>query len=244
MRLVRRLWDSGLDLLYPAVCSGCGSELIAYHELPFCPKCIGQLSFQNTLTCLRCGAAISGVVARDECRNCRGSKWWFDECVVLGEYDGLLRDWLLWMKDSRGESLALALADLIWQRNSARLVSMRPDIIVPVPMHWRRRLVRGTNSPALLAERLAQRLRVRTAAKLLRRTRNTPPQFSLPPSERSVNVRNAFAVRQGHHLKNARVLVVDDILTTGSTASAVAKALKKAGAAYVGVAVAARTIRH
>lgn len=169
---------------------------------------------------------------------------WFDETVALGQYDGLLRDWLLKMKDGRGESLTLAIAELIWQQQLERLAATRPDVVVPVPMHWRRRWMRGTNSAAVLAERLSQRLRVPLAVDLLRRTRHTPPQFSLPPSERPANVRNAFAVRPGYHFEEARVLLVDDILTTGSTCSAAARALKQAGAKHVAVAVAARTIRH
>jgi ComF family protein len=169
---------------------------------------------------------------------------WFDETVALGRYDGLLRDWLLKIKDGRGDSLALSIAELVWQRNSERLAAMRPDVVVPVPMHWRRRLIRGTNSPAILAERLAGHLQVPHSSDLLRRTRHTPPQFSLPPSERPANVRNAFAVRPGYHLREARVLLVDDILTTGSTCSAAARALKRAGAKFVAVTVAARTLRH
>jgi ComF family protein len=169
---------------------------------------------------------------------------WFDETVALGRYEGLLRDWLLEMKVGRGDSLTLAIAELVWRQNAERLIATRPDVVVPVPMHWRRRWMRGTNSAAVLAERLSQRLRAPLATDLLRRTRHTPPQFSVPPSQRLANVRNAFQVRPGYHFEEARVLLVDDILTTGSTCSAASRALKKAGAAHVAVAVAARTIRH
>jgi ComF family protein len=148
------------------------------------------------------------------------------------------------MKQGRDNSLALALAELIWRQCGSRLESLQPDVVVPVPMHWRRRWVHGTNSAELLAERLARRLCVPLATGLLRRTRHTAPQFSLPPSERPANVRGAFAVRPGHHLREARVLVVDDILTTCSTCSAVARALKRSGARHVAVVVAARTLRH
>ena len=95
-----------------------------------------------------------------------------------------------------------------------------------------------------MAEVLADRLRAPQATKLLRRCRHTPPQFSLPPSERKANVRGAFAIRLGYHLDQANVLLVDDILTTGSTCSEAARALKRAGAARVTVVVAGRTMSH
>ncbi|MEX2093625.1 MAG: ComF family protein [Pirellulales bacterium] len=243
-RFVRWCRGAGLDLLFPASCAGCGLELEEVGHSPFCFECIGRLTLIRGATCVRCGAPVPGQIARERCYTCRGTKLWFDETVALGQYDGLLRDWLLKMKHGRGESLTLAIAELIWQQQVERLTATRPDVVVPVPMHWRRRWVRGTNSAAVLAERLAERLQVPLAVDLLRRTRHTPPQFSLPPSERPANVRNAFAVRPGYHFEEARVLLVDDILTTGSTCSAAARALKQAGAAHVAVAVAARTIRH
>jgi ComF family protein len=181
---------------------------------------------------------------RKSCHACGRIKFAFSEAIALGQYEGLLREWLLRMKNGRGDSLALAIADLAWQRQTDRLAALRPDVVVPVPMHWRRRLARGTSSPAIMAERLAGHLRVPLANDLLRRTRHTAPQFSLPPSQRSANVRNAFAVRPGYYLQAARVLLVDDILTTGSTCSSAARALKRGGAAFVGVVVAARTIRQ
>src|SRR4029079_16417363 len=104
------------------------------------------------------------------------------------------------------------------------------------------RWLHGTNSAAVLAEVLADKLRVPLATSMLKRLRHTAPQFSLPPSERRANVRGVFALRTGYHLEQANVLLVDDILTTGSTCSEAARALKRAGAARVVVAVAARTM--
>jgi ComF family protein len=122
----------------------------------------------------------------------------------------------------------------------ARLAELRADVIVPVPMFWTRRLLRGVNSPEILAESLAGRLDLPVLRRVLVRTRNTLPQFSLPPSERFPNVRGAFRVRRGYDLSGARVLLVDDVLTTGATSSEAARALRSAGAEAVLVAVAAR----
>jgi ComF family protein len=243
-RVARWCRERTLDLLFPAACAGCGSELDESIEPRFCAECLGRLLLFTGVTCLKCGVPVPGREPQARCYTCRGAKLHFDETVALGRYEGLLREWLLRMKDARGDSLALAVAELLWQRQGKRFAALQPDVIVPVPMHWRRRLVRRVNSPTLVAERLAQHLRVPLAADLLRRTRHTVPQFSLPPSLRPANVRNAFAVQPGYHLQQAHVLVVDDILTTGSTCSAAARALKKAGAMRVAVVVAARTLRH
>jgi ComF family protein len=213
----------------------------AVEHAAFCAECLGQIQFHTGATCERCAAKVPAVVAgKDRCYLCRGTKLWFDEAVALATYDGLLRDWLLEMKRHHGDRRSLALADLMWENCGERIAATRPDVVMPVPMHWRRRLVRGTNSPGLVAEVLAGRLRVPLAAGMVRRTRNTPPQSGVPPSERPGNVRGAFSVRRGYHLEAARVLVVDDILTTGSTCSAIARVLKRSGATHVAVAVIGR----
>jgi predicted amidophosphoribosyltransferase len=119
---------------------------------------------------------------------------------------------------------------------------VRADVVVPVPMHWRRRLVRGTNSAAVLAEILASRLRAPLAAGLLRRRKYTKPQFECTPPQRWDNVRRAFSVASGYHLDDAHVVLVDDILTTGATCSEAARELRRCGAMCVTVVVAARSI--
>jgi predicted amidophosphoribosyltransferase len=131
---------------------------------------------------------------------------------------------------------------LLWQRCRDRLTALKPDVVVPIPLHWRRRLVHRTNSAALLAEVLAARLHVPLAEGLLQRRRHTVRQFDLTPPQRWENVRRAFGVRAGYHLTSAHVLLVDDILTTGATCSEAARALRKAGAERVTIAVVARAI--
>ncbi len=106
-------------------------------------------------------------------------------------------------------------------------------------MHWVRRLARGTNAPEVLAERLAQRLGV-PFFPLLARRRHTAPQSSLPRAARLTNLRRAFRLRPSYHCQGARVLLVDDVLTTGTTCGEAASTLLRRGAASVSVAVLAR----
>lgn len=240
---------AALDLVYPASCAGCGGEITreAATEVDYrlCDGCVNQLALFAGPTCRLCHAPVP--LATDSlkgCIRCRGRRLWFDETVALGEYAGRLRDLLLKMKHSHGNATSLAVAELMWQRRGDRLHALQPHCVVAVPMHWRRRWAHGTNSAALLAEVFAQRLGVRQRAGLLCRRRNTPPQFSLPPSKRWQNVRQAFSVKRGYPIQGAHVLLVDDILTTGATCSEAARTLKAAGAERVSVVVVARTLVH
>jgi ComF family protein len=249
LRSTRPCRNAFVNLAFPAACVGCHTEIATDEretaETLVCTDCVEQLEFFKGPTCQRCGArAPASPATREECGRCSGVKLWFDEAIALGEYTGAMRQWLLRMKHRQGDLLSLAAGRLIWQHYQDRLTASKPDVIVPVPMHWRRRWSRGTNSAALMAEVLADRLRAPLATKLLCRRRHTPPQFSLPPSERKANVRGAFAVRLGYHLEQASVLLVDDILTTGSTCGEAARALKREGAARVTVVVAGRTMSH
>jgi ComF family protein len=160
----------------------------------------------------------------------------------LGSYDDALRDIVLRMKNAEGDSLSLAMGRLLAKTRDRRLAEVGADVVAPIPSHWRRRVVHRTNSAAILAEVLSGRLRVPLAERLLRRSRYTVRQSDLSPTDRWSNVRRAFAVRTGYHLKEAHVLLVDDVLTTGATCSEAAKVLRKAGAAKVTVAVLARAV--
>jgi ComF family protein len=144
------------------------------------------------------------------------------------------------MKRPSHGALSVAMGRLLAQRRRERLIEVQADVVIPIPMFWRRRLGRGTNSPEVLASCLGKSLGIPVRRRVLVRHRNTLPQADLSPSRRFQNVRGAFRVRRGDALKDARVLIVDDVLTTGATCSEAAKMLKQAGAAWVAVAVVAR----
>jgi ComF family protein len=160
----------------------------------------------------------------------------------LGIYDGELRRAVLRMKHPQHEVQAAALADLLWKECCSELSDFQPDVVVPVPMFWARRLSRGANSPDVIARVLAARLQVPWCGMLSRR-RNTAPQASLSPPARFTNVRGAFRFRRDFDCSDARVLLVDDVLTTGATCGEAAKVLMQNGARRVAVAVVARANR-
>jgi ComF family protein len=144
------------------------------------------------------------------------------------------------IKEEHGERLAFALGDLVAEVNRTAIGRWEPSIVVPIPHHWRRWFARGYNSAEAVAERIARRLRLPLQLKILRRHRYTKPQTTLVPSERRKNVRGAFVAKRKKDLHGATVLLVDDVLTTGSTCHHAAKALKAAGAKAVIVACVAR----
>jgi len=144
------------------------------------------------------------------------------------------------MKHPQHENLALAMGRLLGQKRFSELDELEAEIIVPVPMYWKRRLRRGTNSAELLARCLGRKLGLPVRRRLLVRCKNTQPQSELSAKKRFSNMRGAFRVRLPQQLKDVRVLLVDDVLTTGATCSEAAAVLKKAGAAMVAVAVVAR----
>jgi ComF family protein len=164
--------------------------------------------------------------------------------VALAAYRGRLKDAVLRMKVPGAEPIAGAMGDLLCCRRGDPIRSMCPSLVVPVPMHWRRRWVRRMNGPDILAAKIAKFLQVPCRLRLLRLNRNTKLQKGLSLHDRRKNLVGAFRVGKGYDIRDARVLVVDDVLTTGATCDAAAKALKGAGAASVVVAVLARSVRE
>ena len=164
----------------------------------------------------------------------------FDAAYCFGSYDGLLREWIHLYKYGRIQTLARPLEDLLLRavpRDEAF------DAIVPVPLHWRRQWQRGFNQADLLARGISRRLGV-PVAHALRRTRSTDVQAGLSNAGRRRNVTHAFRVRRGASVGGQRILLIDDVMTTGSTAAACAQALKRAGAARVVLVTVARVDRR
>jgi ComF family protein len=249
--LVRRVGHSlvkiasgGLDLLFPPRCAYCREDIDQSDDhLPICGECCRRLVPENWICCRHCGGAISGEgegELSDHCSMCKKPPLLFDTVVAIGGYKTDLRKVIYLMKQTQHAPLATAMGRLLVQKRFNELAGLHADLIVPIPMHWRRRLKRGTNSPEHLARCLGQKLGIPVHRRLLVRCKNTQPQSELPPRQRFRNVRGAFRVRTTHHIQDARILLVDDVLTTGATCSEIARILKEAGAAMVAVAVVAR----
>lgn len=247
--LARRRWWSapvraGLDLLFPAECVACRGDLGAERasELPLCDRCESALSFINRPVCRRCAAPVPfthGITLA--CNHCRRDKLRFERAIALGNYEGLLRQLVMRMKVDRQGVLTRTLADLAWRRLEPQLRELDIDVVTAVPMHRWRRWQRGANPPLAIAQRLAERMNVPCARQMLRFVRNVRPQVELSRKGRFLNLAGEMVVSPSYLLASARVLIVDDILTTGATCSEAARAMRRAGAAEVTVLVLART---
>lgn len=241
--VVSDLTSACCDLLYPPCCVHCGVELSdRRHDRLLCGHCVVKLGPETWHGCPRCGGEIpKDLPALDRCPACQKTKLWFDSVTPLGAYHEGLRDAVLRMKRTSHDALSTAMGRLLVERRREHLAGVQADMIVPIPMFWRRRLRRGKNNPEMLAACLAKSLDIPLRRSILVRRRNTPLQSGLAASRRFENVRDAFRVRRPDDVQGARILLVDDVLTTGATCSEAAKTLKDAGAAMVAVAVVARS---
>jgi len=240
--LVDRLLAPLLDGLFPQYCALCG--LPARGALPLCAPCRGELE-PNTGCCARCALPLpdlSGPVEAPArlCGACLQHPPPFARVIAPWRYCERLALLVGRWKFHGATWLTPLLADLWW----AGAPALPPvDLVVPVPLHWRRQWRRGYNQAELLGRQLLAAgpdgARARLDTRLLRRSRATPPQSILGAGRRAANLAGAFTVRG--RCDNLRVALVDDVLTTGSTAAAAARGLLAAGAERVEVWCVART---
>ncbi len=208
------------------------------------------MSFQRILgiACEVCGLPLPGLAQHEGepllCPACQEKTYAFDRARSFAVYaDSLVRAILL-LKFERIEPLGAWFADRLAEVVSAEGDRLAADVVVPVPLHRQRERERGYNQAALVSKPLAKRLRLPHKAVLLMRTRARPDKQVLTLEERWESVRGAFATRPGSQVDNLRVLLVDDVLTTGATLDACARALGDAGAKSVIGLTVARAVRN
>lgn len=232
-----------VDLLFPARCAFCGNDLLVETAVLLCPECrSGMLNLPEKI-CSRCAMPVSETGnLGDDCARCRRKNFRFDHVWPLGFYRDKLREAVVCMKRHYYEPLTISMGHLLAEQLGDRIRASPPNLIVPMPIHWTRRWTRKMNVAELLAESLRHDLAIATVKKLMACRRKLKKQGTLGPHERIVNVRGAFRVSMSYDIKNAHILLVDDVMTTGATANEAAKSLRKAGAARVDVVVVARAL--
>ena len=226
-----------LDLFYPPHCGSCGIFLIPEQQVPgLCGDCLRDIEAPPSPCCSVCSHRLEGNLA---CPNCAGRTWRLTSVVAASSLTGSVRGLLHRFKYGRERWLAVSLGGLfVRAMRDPRIAEVSFDALVPVPLHPVKEREREFNQAGLLAGRLSLELGV-PVRRWLSRTRMTPAQAGSGREERMRNLEGAFRVR-GTMPPGTRILLVDDVCTTGSTLDACAAALKEGGALEVFAVVVAR----
>jgi len=239
-----RAWAlAALDLVFPALCPACEAPLGPGRRDPLCGACWSGIERLEPPVCDRCGVPLGAGASRETrsadsttCPGCRADPPEFDGARGAGLYAGPLRHALHALKFRGKRSLARPLAELVREQCAAALRG--GEALVPVPLARTRLSERGFNQAELIADRLGALLGLPVRRRWLVRVRETAPQTELSAADRATNVEGAFAASSS--VAGRRVIVVDDVLTTGATCRECARALRAAGARRIDVVTVAR----
>ena len=239
--------DALASVFFPAPCSICEKLLLRANRVPICEECLASFTPIPKRACEVCGQPIESFYTEAEaglrCPNCAPPRYAFRRARSLAIYEDALVSAVLILKyrqmEPLGKWFGRRLAELVQSQGAA----YESDVVVPVPLHRDRLRERGFNQAALLAAPLAKTLKLPCKPTLLMRTRERPQKRVLSIEERWEAVRGAFATRPGSQVDKQRVLLVDDVLTTGATLDACARALLDSGAKSVVAVTIARAAR-
>jgi ComF family protein len=231
--------EAAVSLLYPPVCTICGGNVQAGEYL--CNGCEATAARIVAPFCQLCSEPFEGSITNEfTCANCAHREIYFDAAVSAYRGRGIVREIIHEFKYGRQIHLRHLVARWLHAAlDDNRLRGRQFDIIVPVPLHPTRHRERGFNQATLLAASLSKHTSI-PSKPVLQRVRYTTTQTALDRSERMENLHNAFRLRKNGDVRGLRVLLIDDVLTTGSTLSECARVLKRAGALSVHAATAAR----
>jgi ComF family protein len=234
---IGRIAHWALDFALPPRCAGCGTIVEEVHS--FCAECWKQIDFLGGAGCVTCGTPLEATDA-ERCALCLAKPPRIGRTRAAVVYDDLSRGLALRLKYGRKVAVAKTMA-----RYMAPLIGSQPDgaLLVPVPLHRGRLWQRGFNQSGIIARELARRTGLESNALVLRRIKRTPPLKGMSQQQRRRAVAGAFKVTDGAALAGRTVVLVDDVLTTGSTANACARELRRAGAARVELISWARVVR-
>ena len=233
---------AALSFVYPEVCQICREARATVADGLVCPTCWRQVRFIRPPFCDRCGLPFEGeLTAAFECSNCREMELHFSSARSAVAARGVVLEIIHRYKYQRALWFEPFQADLLIREAAPVLRGGQWDWIVPVPLHPAKQREREFNQAERLARRLAEAAHIPVNTRLLKRTKPTLTQTRLTRPERAANVRRAFALRDRRQkLNGGRIVLLDDVFTTGATTSACARVLREAGAGEVCVWTVAR----
>jgi len=252
---VHRAAASLFCIFFPSDCRLCGLPLLNISRLPVCPECLERLQPIQGKVCSICGERVlSEYFECDEdglrrCPVCRRVDHPFHRALAYGSYDNGLRELIHLLKYNGVRPAAGVLGRMLSETLAAVVPSLEQSValLVPVPLYRGKRRQRGFNQAELIAQAALRACtsseRFQLAADVLARVRDTHSQIGLTSHQRRENLRGAFAVTHPEQVTDREVVLVDDVYTTGTTASECARVLRRAGASRVWVITVARTLK-
>ncbi|HXM89608.1 MAG TPA: ComF family protein [Candidatus Acidoferrum sp.] len=236
------------DFLYPPRCAACGTQLASEPGRRVCARCVARVELVPNPRCEVCGGPLESATSDAmRCARCLAHPPRYRIARTIARYrttaedePGSLPALIRRHKYGLDQSVGRALVE--YMGDELPLSAGDYDVVIPVPLHWRRLWWRGFNQAALLAAEVAHRLNLPLDTTAMSRRRFTPPQTAQHHGERIKNVRRAFTVTNPERVTNRRILLVDDVMTTGATVDECARALTAAGATSVDVFTLARVL--
>ncbi len=238
-----------LATFFPSACRLCSAPLYELSRLPVCSECLSKIKPVTDPACVICGQLLfsSAFEFSDGlCGECRKAEPPFTRALAYGGYEGGLRELIHLLKYERVRPAARVLGRMLGEVVQELGAEFRSALVVPVPLHPAKLHQRGFNQAEEIARAALRWLhtdRLQLATDTLKRRRPTVSQTGLTISQRRENIRGAFHVQSSEKLNGADVVLVDDVLTTGTTASECARVLRRAGASRIFVATVARVMR-
>jgi ComF family protein len=223
-----RIFETAINILYPAVCPLCSRVVTGTQgrSRP-CPECAKKLKYVGDAHCLKCGKPLKDRNA-ELCDDCAESRHYYDQGAAVFEYSDGIRESIFRYKYGGCRNFADWYGEEMYRQCRTQMEMWKPQAVIPVPLYVKKRKVRGYNQAELIADRLGELSGIKVDAGILVRNRATVPQKTLNDSQRAENIKKAFTITK-NNIKYKRVLLIDDIYTTGSTVDECAKVLKAAG---------------
>lgn len=240
---MKRILAGLSDIIFPPRCLTCDTVLEYHQHLPFCGACYAKIHFIESSVCPRCGIPFAGADGGSHlCGDCILSKTFYAAARAVGRYETTLLEAIHRFKYNGrihvGEILGKLMAEFTYPAFDIREYSL----IMPVPLHPKRLRERGFNQSVILAREVAGRLHIPLDFMTLKRHVYAEPQISLGKKEREVNVHGVFSVADTGKVAGQRIILVDDVYTSGSTVKECARALTKSRAERVAVLTLARAV--
>ncbi len=227
--MIEKIAEELIDIIYPPRCPVCGEVKRGKKKLA-CNGCLERLTWIKEPQCKKCGKMLESE-EQEYCFDCNKVQYHFESGYPLWSYDDIMKKSIADFKYGGRREYGKFYGTVLAERYGPKFLALQVDVIVPVPIHDTKRRERGYNQTEIIADTLGRELGIPVWKDWLVRVRKTMPQKELNQQERLKNLEGAFAIKKRHDLQgNTKVLLLDDIYTSGSTVEACTKVLLKAGA--------------